>query len=219
MAAMSVIGAMWASGLIGSASTGSDWYFRSCRYRRTRRPSPAQDGAGVAAAAGECGCQVKTANRRFRQRHEAAGLRREAIDRALGRVKIVMNRLGGRHFALDDGAGDPGEIAIEIAYDPIHPAFPADPLSVGVAIGPIRQSIDADHRHEIGAIRVQFGIDLIVGDEAVRRYARSGVVPTKRPRLPYVGKRHHPSRQYRRRIAAHAKLARTAAEPKRDRPQ
>src|SRR6478609_12032248 len=114
---------------------------RSCRYRRTRRPSPAQDGASVAAAAGECGCQVKTANRRFRQRHEAAGLRREAIDRALGRVKIVMKRLGGRRFVMDDGAGDPGEIAIEIAYDPIHPAFPAHPLSVGVAIGPIRQSI------------------------------------------------------------------------------
>jgi hypothetical protein len=27
---------------------------RSCRYRRTCRPSPAQDGARVAAAAGEC---------------------------------------------------------------------------------------------------------------------------------------------------------------------
>src|SRR5258707_12158483 len=27
---------------------------RSCCYRRTRRPSPAQDGARVAASAGEC---------------------------------------------------------------------------------------------------------------------------------------------------------------------
>jgi membrane-bound lytic murein transglycosylase B len=88
---------------------------RSCRHRRTRRPSSAQDSARVAAAAGECGCQVKTANRRFCRRHEAAGLRREAIDRALRGVEIVMKRLGGRHFVLDDGAGDPGEIAIEIA--------------------------------------------------------------------------------------------------------
>jgi len=50
-----------------------------------------------------------------------------------------MKGFGGRHFALDDGAGDSGEMAIEIAYYPIHPAFPAHPLCVGVMIGPIRQ--------------------------------------------------------------------------------
>jgi hypothetical protein len=87
-------------------------------------------------------------------------------------------------------------MAIEIAYDPIHPAFPAHPLCVGVVISPIRQSIHPDHGHQIGAIRIQSRIDLIVGDEAIRRYKRSRVVAKKRPSLPYVGKRHHPTRQY-----------------------
>src|ERR1700733_1963115 len=117
-------------------------------HRRTYRPIPTEDGPGETTAAGEGGRQVKTVNGRFRSRHESAGLRREAVNRAIGGVEIVMKSLGGRHFVLDDGTSDPRKLAIEIGNDPIHPTLLAQPPYIGIAIGPILQSINADDRHE-----------------------------------------------------------------------
>src|SRR5580693_4897389 len=111
-------------------------------HHRTRRPTPTEDGPCETTAAGEGRRQVKTINGRFRSRHESTGLWREAVNRATGGVKILTKRLGSRHFALDDRTCDSGELAIEIGDDPIHPALLAYPPCIGVAIGPILQSID-----------------------------------------------------------------------------
>jgi hypothetical protein len=69
---------------------------------------------------------------------------------------------------MDDGAGNAGELPVEIGNDAIHPALLARVLRLGGETGPVLNPIEADQRRKVGTIRIQSGIDLIVGDETIR---------------------------------------------------
>ena len=81
----------------------------------------------------------------------------------------MLECLRCRHLAMDDGCGNARKLPVEIGNDSIHPAILARTLRLGSEVGPVLNPIEANHRRKIRAIGIQSGIDLIVGDEAIRR--------------------------------------------------
>jgi hypothetical protein len=55
----------------------------------------------------------------------------------------LVKGLGGRHFALHDGAGNSGILTIKVCDDPVHPAFLARLFRFGCEVGPILDPIEA----------------------------------------------------------------------------
>ena len=53
---------------------------------------------------------------------------------------------------MDDGAGDAGELPVEIGNDAIHPALLARVLGVSGETGPVLNPVETDQRRKVRTI-------------------------------------------------------------------